>query len=73
MLDTGGIWRAPTPFRFEVMWLKVEGFKDLQKSWWQSLSSRGTSSYMLASKLKAFLKSWNMDVLKKYKKMMFSY
>ena len=64
MIDVGGIRRGPTSFRFEVLWLKVEGFKDLLKTWWKSLSPRGTSSYTLASKLKAlktFLKSWNKD------------
>ncbi|RVX15984.1 Transposon TX1 uncharacterized 149 kDa protein [Vitis vinifera] len=28
-------WTGPSPFRFENMWLKVEGFKDLLRSWWQ--------------------------------------
>ena len=50
------------------MWLKVEGFKELLKFWWQSLSFNGTFSFVLASKLKAlkalkaFLKAWNRDV-----------
>ena len=47
------------------MWLKVEGFKELLKLWWQSLSFNGTYSVFLASKmkaLKAFLKAWNKDV-----------
>ena len=34
VLEGGGIRRGPTPFRFENMWLKVEGFKDLVRSWW---------------------------------------
>ena len=29
ILVRGGIRRGPTPFKFENMWLKVEGFKDL--------------------------------------------
>ena len=29
LLDAGGIRKGPTPFRFEVMWLKVDGFKEL--------------------------------------------
>ena len=32
LLD-GGLRRGPSPFRFENMWLEVEGFKDLLKSW----------------------------------------
>lgn len=31
LLDGGGVRRGPTPFRFENMWLKKEGFKDLLK------------------------------------------
>ena len=38
LLDVGGINRGPFPFRFENMWLKVEGFKELLKFRRQSLS-----------------------------------
>ena len=34
LLDGGGIRSGPTPFWFENMWLKAEGFKELLKSWW---------------------------------------
>ena len=37
MLDSEGIKSGPSPFRFENMWLKFEGFKDLLRVWWQSL------------------------------------
>ncbi|RVW33902.1 hypothetical protein CK203_082918 [Vitis vinifera] len=37
LVGVGGIRRGPTPFRFENMWLKVEGFKDLVHSWWQGI------------------------------------
>ena len=33
LLDGGGVRRGPVPFRFENMWLKEEGFKDLLKGW----------------------------------------
>ena len=33
LLDGGGLRKGHSPFRFENMWLKVEGFKDLMKSW----------------------------------------
>lgn len=33
LLDGGGLQRGPSPFRFENMWLKEEGFKDPLKSW----------------------------------------
>ncbi|RVX20512.1 Transposon TX1 uncharacterized 149 kDa protein [Vitis vinifera] len=65
LLDGGGVRRGPVPFRFENMWLKEEGFKDLLKGWWQSLSFNGSFSFILAKKLKALkaiLKSWNKDV-----------
>ena len=65
MLDVGGIRSGPIPFRFEAMWLKVKGFKDLLKNWLQSLQFRGSPSYVLAAKLKALkviLKTWNQDV-----------
>ena len=65
LLDAGGISRGPAPFWFEIMWLKVVGFKELLKNWWQSLSFNGTCSFILASTLKALkalLKSWNKDV-----------
>ena len=34
LLEGGVIRRGPSPFRFENMWLKFEGFKDLIYSWW---------------------------------------
>ncbi|RVW35454.1 hypothetical protein CK203_097229 [Vitis vinifera] len=33
-IEGGGLRRGPSPFRFENMWLKVEGFQDLIRSWW---------------------------------------
>ncbi|RVW42036.1 hypothetical protein CK203_093309 [Vitis vinifera] len=60
--------RGHVPFRFENMWLKEEGFKDLLKGWWQGLSFSGSFSFILAEKLKALkaiLKTWNKDVFGK--------
>ena len=65
LLDAGGINRGLASFRFEIMWLKVVGFKELLKNWWHSLSFNGTCSFILASKLKALkalLKSWNRNI-----------
>ena len=65
LLDGGGLRRGPSLFRFENMWLKVEGFKDLLKSWWEGDSFSGSSSFILAEKLKilkAKLKEWNKDI-----------
>ena len=50
------------------MWLKVEGFKDLLKSWWEGDNFSGSSSFILAEKLKvlkAKLKEWNKDIFGK--------
>ncbi|RVW63481.1 Transposon TX1 uncharacterized 149 kDa protein [Vitis vinifera] len=52
MLKGGGLRRGPSPFRFENMWLKVDGFKDLLREWWQGTLVRGKASFRLASKLK---------------------
>ncbi|RVX12362.1 Phosphatidylinositol 4-kinase alpha 1 [Vitis vinifera] len=42
-----GVTRGPSPFRFELMWMKDEGFKDLLKCWWEGyeLSGRQVSSW----------------------------
>ena len=60
-----GLFRGPSPFRFENMWLKEKGFRDLIKGWCQGLSFRGSSSFILSQKLKALkacLKVWNRKV-----------
>ena len=47
------------------MWLKFEGFKDLLKRWWQGLSFKGSTSFILVEKLKGLkgkLKVWNKEV-----------
>ena len=65
MLDSEGVKTGPSPFRFELMWLKYAGFKEILKEWWQSLQFYGTSSFILSAKLKALkglLKTWNREV-----------
>ena len=47
------------------MWLKVEGFKDLIRSWWWGIEVRGSASFRLAAKMKEIkqkLKVWNREV-----------
>ena len=65
LLEGGGyLVRGPLPFRFENMWLKEEGFKNLINDWWRSSEIRGTGSYVLIEKLKALkahLRSWNKN------------
>lgn len=53
LVEAGGILRWESPFRFENMWLKMDGFKDRVHSWWNRYSFSGTPSFVLAKKLKA--------------------
>jgi hypothetical protein len=56
--------RGRRPFKFENMWLKVEGFVDLVKQWWESYVFQGTPSFVFAHKLKGLkldLKRWNEE------------
>ena len=57
--------RGPTPFRFENMWLEMEGFKSLIDGWRKSFEVRGAINFVVAEKLKALkinLKWWNKEV-----------
>jgi hypothetical protein len=52
-------------FKFENMWLKLDGFVDQVKTWWMSYEFYGLPSYVLANKLKALmtnLKKLNEEV-----------
>ena len=54
-----------TPFKFENMWLKVEGFKELVRNQWEGYSVKGSFCHILAVKLKALkqdLTFWNRVV-----------
>ena len=65
LLDCGGTRKGPSPFRFENMWLKEEGFKDLLRNWWVGFQFRGSFSFTLFENLKvlqACLKIWNREV-----------
>ncbi|RVW54250.1 LINE-1 reverse transcriptase-like [Vitis vinifera] len=65
VLLEGGSWRrGPASFRFENMWFKDEGFKELIRSWWQGIEVRGSASFRLSAKLKDLkqkLKVWNRE------------
>ena len=68
LLDSDRVRTGPVPFRFELMWLKYEGFKDILKGWWQNFHFYGSFSFILSAKLKALkgiLKVWNKDVFGK--------
>ena len=54
--------RGKSVFKFENIWLKVEGFVDRVQQWWRGYHFVGFPSYVLACKLKALkcdLKHWN--------------
>ena len=48
-LDCGRIMGGKSPFWFENMWLKVDGFVDRVRDWWASYSFPGSPSHILAS------------------------
>ncbi|KAG6639907.1 hypothetical protein CIPAW_10G134600 [Carya illinoinensis] len=65
MLDCGGIMGRHRPFKFEHMWLAMEGFVDKVRSWWSSYMFTGNPIFILARKLKVLkqdLKKWNLEV-----------
>uniref|UniRef100_A0A2N9EW14 Reverse transcriptase domain-containing protein n=1 Tax=Fagus sylvatica TaxID=28930 RepID=A0A2N9EW14_FAGSY len=65
LLEVGSMTRGKSPFNFENMWLKDEGFVDRVEAWWSSYSFNGPPSVVLARKLKALkedLKNWNYHV-----------
>ncbi len=62
LLDCGWIIGGKRPFQLEKMWLKADGFVDRVRGWWNSYSFFGTTSFIMANKLKALkadLKKWN--------------
>ena len=66
LLERGGEWKGgPMPFRFENMWLKADGFKDLVTEWWQSKKVSRVGSYILMETIKALkvrLRRWNKEI-----------
>ena len=64
LLEAGVVRRSRSTFKFEYMWLKVEGFVNRVKHWWDGYSFTGSPSFILAQKLKALkadLKKWNRE------------
>ena len=65
LLMGGGLRRGPSPFRFENMWLKVDGFTGLLRGWCQGFEVIGRTSFRLATKMKELkqkIKVWNREV-----------
>jgi hypothetical protein len=53
LLDCGVGRQGRGSFKFENMWLQVEGFGEQVKRWWGSYIYEGTPSFVFARKLKA--------------------
>lgn len=54
----------PSYIKFGNTWLKVEGFLEKIKDWWQGYSIRGSPDFILMQKLKSLKKDttrWNRD------------
>jgi hypothetical protein len=65
LLDCGVGRRGRGSFKFENMWLKVEGFEEQVKRWWGCFIYEGTPSFVFTRKLKALkadLRKWNKEV-----------
>ena len=45
-----GMRKGPTPFRFENMWLKEEGFKEVLRKWWEGIQVSGSTSFILSER-----------------------
>ncbi|WMV21816.1 hypothetical protein MTR67_015201 [Solanum verrucosum] len=62
MLSCGDEGWRKSYFKFETLWLEVEGFKEKVREWWESFNVNGRPGYILAEKLKmlkAKLKEWS--------------
>ena len=53
LLEAGVVRRGRSAFKFENIWLKVEGFVDRVKQRWDGYSFASSPSFILAQKLKA--------------------
>ena len=65
LLQKGTSYVAKRHFRFENIWLEVDGFSDFVKNVWDDCNISGSLSFVLAKKLnllKSKLKVWNRDV-----------
>ena len=48
LIGGGSLVRGPTLFRFENLWLNMEGFKSLIDGWWKTFNVMGGSSFVVA-------------------------
>lgn len=62
LLESGDWDVTPSYFKFENIWLEVDGFLDKLKYWWQSYNFNGRPNFILMQKLKSLKKdiiTWN--------------
>lgn len=50
-LKVGGHFSKPRCFRFELVWLATEGFRELVQQWWVELKHKGCGAFVLSKKL----------------------
>ena len=65
LVESRVVGRGRGAFKFENMWLKVEGFVEKVQQWWSSYCFMGSPSFVLAQKLKTLKedpKKWNKEV-----------
>jgi len=48
LVEVGGVGRGCYAFKFENMWLKVEGFVERVQQWWNGYCFMGSPSFVLA-------------------------
>uniref|UniRef100_M0ZKV5 Non-LTR retroelement reverse transcriptase n=1 Tax=Solanum tuberosum TaxID=4113 RepID=M0ZKV5_SOLTU len=64
LLTCGNLNFKKSYFKFENWWMRVEGFKEEVKLWWQSFVITGTPGFVLAEKLKLLkgkMKEWSKN------------
>ena len=62
LVEVGGMARGKSPFRFENMWLKMDGFIDRVQSWCNRHSFSGTSSFVLAFLMQSLVRELWRDL-----------
>ncbi|XP_039143982.1 uncharacterized protein LOC120281134 [Dioscorea cayenensis subsp. rotundata] len=61
-LEVGYHSSKPRPFRFEKVWITVEGFQELVQQWWAETTPRGYGAFIVSKKLagvRTHLRQWS--------------
>lgn len=54
---------GPRPFRFELMWFEVPGFKDKIRQWWEEIKVEGMVNFVFGQKFKTL-----KEIISRWKK-----